>query len=30
MEFWVNLGFEPRVVQLTTSVRDLRERLASG
>jgi GNAT superfamily N-acetyltransferase len=30
MEFWVNLGFEPRVVQLTTSTSDLRERLAEG
>jgi GNAT superfamily N-acetyltransferase len=30
MEFWENLGFEPRVVQLTTSTRDLVERLAQG
>jgi GNAT superfamily N-acetyltransferase len=30
MEFWENLGFEPRVVQLTTSTGDLVERLAQG
>jgi GNAT superfamily N-acetyltransferase len=30
MEFWENLGFEPRVIQLTTSTRDLVERLAQG
>jgi GNAT superfamily N-acetyltransferase len=30
MEFWENLGFEPRVVQLTTSTRDLVERFAQG
>ena len=30
MEFWGNLGFEPRVVQLTTPTRDLLERLAQG
>lgn len=30
MEFWENLGFEPRVVQLTTSTRDLVERLTQG
>jgi len=28
MEFWENLGFEPRVIQLTTPTRDLLERLA--
>ncbi|MGZ8593967.1 MAG: GNAT family N-acetyltransferase, partial [Actinomycetota bacterium] len=30
MEFWVNLGFEARVVQLTTPTDDLMERLAQG
>jgi GNAT superfamily N-acetyltransferase len=30
MEFWENLGFEPRVIQLTTSTRDLVDRLAQG
>jgi GNAT superfamily N-acetyltransferase len=30
MEFWENLGFEPRVVQLTTPTRELLERLAEG
>jgi GNAT superfamily N-acetyltransferase len=30
MEFWENLGFEPRVVQLTTSTLDLLERLQEG
>jgi GNAT superfamily N-acetyltransferase len=28
MEFWEDLGFTPRVVQLTSDVRDLLERLA--
>jgi hypothetical protein len=26
MEFWENLGFEPRVIQLTTPTRGLLER----
>jgi hypothetical protein len=30
MEFWENLGFESRVVQLTTTTRDLLERLSEG
>jgi GNAT superfamily N-acetyltransferase len=30
MEFWENLGFEPRVIQLTTPTRELLERLAEG
>lgn len=30
MEFWENLGFEPRVVQMTTTTRDLLERLDEG
>jgi diamine N-acetyltransferase len=30
MEFWENLGFEPRVVQLTAPTIDLIERLAEG
>ncbi len=30
MEFWENLGFEPRVVQLTTTTGDLLERLSEG
>jgi GNAT superfamily N-acetyltransferase len=30
MEFWENLGFAPRVVQLTTPTGDLLERLAQG
>ena len=30
MEFWKDLGFEPRVVQLTTPTGDLLERLAEG
>jgi GNAT superfamily N-acetyltransferase len=30
MEFWENLGFEPRVVQLTSPTRELLERLAEA
>lgn len=30
MEFWERLGFEPRVVQMTTATEDLMERLAKG
>jgi GNAT superfamily N-acetyltransferase len=30
MEFWENMGFEPRVVQLTTPTRELLERLAEA
>jgi GNAT superfamily N-acetyltransferase len=30
MEFWENLGFEPRVVQLTSPTRELLERMAEG
>jgi GNAT superfamily N-acetyltransferase len=30
MTFWEDLGFTPRVVQLTTSTEDLIERLRSG
>jgi GNAT superfamily N-acetyltransferase len=30
MEFWENLGFEPRVIQLTTPTRDLLERLTEA
>jgi GNAT superfamily N-acetyltransferase len=30
MEFWERLGFEPRVVQMTTHTQDLMERLAQG
>jgi len=30
MEFWEDLGFEPRVVQLTSPTRELLERLAEG
>ncbi|MGH2636289.1 MAG: GNAT family N-acetyltransferase [Actinomycetota bacterium] len=30
MEFWENLGFEARVVQLTSPTRELLERLAEG
>ena len=30
MEFWGNLGFEPRVVQLTSPTRELLERLAEA
>ena len=30
MEFWENLGFEPRVVQLTTPTADLIDRLSEG
>jgi GNAT superfamily N-acetyltransferase len=30
MEFWETMGFEPRVIQLTTPTRDLLERLSEG
>jgi GNAT superfamily N-acetyltransferase len=30
MAFWEDMGFEPRVVQLTTGTQDLLERLAGG
>jgi len=30
MEFWENMGFEARVIQLTTPTRELLERLAEG